>query len=394
MSFGNIPCLSGVGTWGTKCALFGRLLGFGEGLGWVWLIAAAHLFFYVLLALLFRRGMEKCAETLEQRPGSSILAAFLTMLLTPLVFLLLAITGIGIVVIPFLAAGLFFGGKFGRAVMHAWLGRIFTRHFGDSPFAHVAVAVLIGGVIISLLYCVPVLGFLTYFLIGTLGLGVVIYTLILGMKKEKTATPTPPAATTVAGLAPTVPPAIPPVLPATPGEAASIVAADTPVGAPIHGSPSPLSVLGSLPIRTATPPPTPVTAATLPRASFWLRMGALAIDLLLVGFTVMLVNSMLPHGFGIGFGGFLLVVAAYAAVLWKLRATTIGGIVCNLKVMRLDDRPLDWTMTIVRALSCFISMIVAGLGFIWIAIDDDHQSWHDKIAGTVVVRVPKGTPLI
>jgi uncharacterized RDD family membrane protein YckC len=29
------------------------------------------------------------------------------------------------------------------------------------------------------------------------------------------------------------------------------------------------------------------------------------------------------------------------------------------------------------------------LGFIWIAIDSDHQAWHDKIAGTVVVKVPK-----
>jgi uncharacterized RDD family membrane protein YckC len=39
-------------------------------------------------------------------------------------------------------------------------------------------------------------------------------------------------------------------------------------------------------------------------------------------------------------------------------------------------------------------MIVVGLGFIWIAIDDDKQSWHDKIAGTAVVRVPKGVSLL
>jgi uncharacterized RDD family membrane protein YckC len=37
---------------------------------------------------------------------------------------------------------------------------------------------------------------------------------------------------------------------------------------------------------------------------------------------------------------------------------------------------------------------VAGLGFFWIAIDDNSQAWHDKIAGTVVVRVPKGVPLV
>jgi uncharacterized RDD family membrane protein YckC len=35
-----------------------------------------------------------------------------------------------------------------------------------------------------------------------------------------------------------------------------------------------------------------------------------------------------------------------------------------------------------------------GLGFFWIAFDEGNQAWHDKIAGTVVVRVPKGVPLV
>jgi uncharacterized RDD family membrane protein YckC len=37
---------------------------------------------------------------------------------------------------------------------------------------------------------------------------------------------------------------------------------------------------------------------------------------------------------------------------------------------------------------------VAGLGFFWIAFDHERQAWHDKIAGTVVVRVPKTVPLV
>jgi uncharacterized RDD family membrane protein YckC len=91
---------------------------------------------------------------------------------------------------------------------------------------------------------------------------------------------------------------------------------------------------------------------------------------------------------------FLLILAAYGAVMWQLRGTTVGGSICHLKVVRLDDRPLDWTCAIVRALSCFLSLIVVGLGFLWVAFDDEKQSWHDKIAGTVVVQVPKGVALI
>jgi len=30
-----------------------------------------------------------------------------------------------------------------------------------------------------------------------------------------------------------------------------------------------------------------------------------------------------------------------------------------------------------------------GFGFIWVVFDDQRQSWHDKIAGTVVVRAKR-----
>ncbi|MFA5265913.1 MAG: RDD family protein [Opitutaceae bacterium] len=392
MSCGNIPHRGAIVNWVKKCLLFGRLLGFGEGLGWAWIVAGAHLVFYVLLALIFRSGMVKCAETLEQRPVRSIFTAFLAIILTPLVIVLLAITGIGALLIPFLAAGLFFAGWFGRAAMHAWFGRLVTRHFGDSPSAHIAVSVLVGGVIISLLYCVPVLGLCMHFLIGSLGLGMVITVLILNIQKERPATPFA-ASPAQAGS--------PPVSPTAPAAAVVPNFAST---MPLHGSPSPTAVLGSLPIFSAAPtpppPPLPTPASALPRAGFWQRMGALGVDVVLCGILTFLIGSLLHAvpflriGSGIGFSGFLLLLTTYGAVMWKLRGTTIGGIIFQLKIVRLDERPLDWMTAIVRSLSCFLSLVVAGLGFIWIALDHEGQSWHDKIAGTVVVCPPKGPSLV
>jgi uncharacterized RDD family membrane protein YckC len=115
-------------------------------------------------------------------------------------------------------------------------------------------------------------------------------------------------------------------------------------------------------------------------------MAALLLDVLLVGFATSVLHPILHLH--------LLVLAAYGAVMWKLRGSTIGGIVFDLRVVRLDGRELDWETAIIRALSCFLSLAVAGLGFFWIAFDDAHQAWHDKIAGTVVVRVAKGVPLV
>jgi len=47
-----------------------------------------------------------------------------------------------------------------------------------------------------------------------------------------------------------------------------------------------------------------------------------------------------------------------------------------------------------RALACLLSLVVACLGFFWIAFDSEKQGWHDKIAGTYVVKLPKGTSLV
>jgi uncharacterized RDD family membrane protein YckC len=90
----------------------------------------------------------------------------------------------------------------------------------------------------------------------------------------------------------------------------------------------------------------------------------------------------------------LLWVAVYGAVMWALKGTTIGGSICGLHLVRLDGKPVDWGTAIMRALGCFLSLVVGGLGFIWIAFDKDQQAWHDKVAGTVVVRTPKGTPIV
>jgi uncharacterized RDD family membrane protein YckC len=48
----------------------------------------------------------------------------------------------------------------------------------------------------------------------------------------------------------------------------------------------------------------------------------------------------------------------------------------------------------VRVLACILSPAVAGLSFIWIAFDAQRQAWHDKIAGTVVVRAPGSAGLL
>ena len=360
----------GLRTWIHQCLFYGRPLALAHGLGWAWGLAFTFLALYAALALLFREGLTRCVQTFEAQPGQSVLAALIAMLLTPVVVVLLCITVVGIAAVPFVIFGLFCAGLFGKAVMLAWIGGRVTGKQNVGPMSHPAVAVLIGGLLVLVLYLIPVLGFLVYKLLGLLGLGAVVYTLIVALRTrqanrggERTAAATmntPGASTdsTASGAAT--------------ASAAGAAAAPGPEG----------------PAPATEPPanePPPAYTAALPRAGFWVRMGALLIDAILVGF---LLGVLHEHHLE------LVVLAAYGAVMWKLRGSTVGGIVLDLRVVRLDGREIEWETAIVRALGCFLSLAVAGLGFIWIAFDHNRQAWHDKIAGTVVVRVAKGLPLL
>ena len=376
-------------TWIRHCLLYGRPLSLAPGLGWAWGLALTFLALYAALALLFREGLTRCVQTFETQPGQSVLAALIAMLLTPVLVVLLCITVIGIPAVPFVLLALFCVALFGKAVMLAWVGRRVAGRHDAGPLSHPAVAVLIGGALVLVLYLVPVLGFLVYKLLGVLGLGAVVYTVILAARAHQAARTAPGGAGGAAARPPGAGPAMSGAAPSASGpamsDAASSGAAPTMSDAPPSSAAGAAGAPGANAARSAAAQTPPVTAA-LPRAGFWIRMVALLLDIFLVGVLI----GVLHHSHDLE----LVVLAAYGAMMWKLRGATVGGIVFDLQVVRLDGREIDWETAIVRALSCFLSLAVAGLGFIWIAFDGNHQAWHDKIAGTVVVRVAKSPPLL
>jgi uncharacterized RDD family membrane protein YckC len=370
------PDLARYRGWIRECLLYARPLAFSKQVGWAWALATAFLVFYLGLAWFGRGAVDKCLLTLSERPGRTLLATILTLLLTPLLLALVSITVVGLFVLPLLLLAMFIAGLFGRTVLLAAIGRGLLRPFGGAPSLLVSVA--LGGVTVMLLYTVPVAGFLLWKFLGAFGFGLVVYTLILNSRSERPA----PAGPVAPPLAP--PPLVPPEVTMPPVAMQAAASSGTDPVSPGDVA-APALVLAAAP-RPAPAPGLAAPASALARAGFWRRIFALALDALLVA----LILTTIPRGDRV----FLPLLAVYAACLWRLRGTTIGGIILGLKVVRLDDRPMDWTTAVVRALACFLSLVVVFLGFIWVAFDPEKQSWHDKIAGTIVVRVPRGLSLI
>jgi uncharacterized RDD family membrane protein YckC len=132
-------------------------------------------------------------------------------------------------------------------------------------------------------------------------------------------------------------------------------------------------------------------------AGFWVRFGAVLIDAaLLMVITVPLIVWI--SGVGYSFNGKLIagpadflinwVAPAIGTVLfWRIWQATPGKAMLSLRVVDADSgKRLSVGQAAVRYLCYIISMLPLCLGFIWVAFDRKKQGWHDKIAGTVVVR--------
>lgn len=130
---------------------------------------------------------------------------------------------------------------------------------------------------------------------------------------------------------------------------------------------------------------------------FWPRVGASVIDTILIG---VIVWPLLTAFYGESYWtsdsfiqgpmDFLLswVFPAVAVVLfWIARQASPGKMAISAKIVdaKTGGAPSAGQF-IGRYLAYYLSGIPLCLGFLWVVFDDRKQGWHDKLAGTVVVR--------
>ena len=138
-------------------------------------------------------------------------------------------------------------------------------------------------------------------------------------------------------------------------------------------------------------------------AGLWVRVGATIIDTLLIMavLTPLLVAiygwayfDATNTGFFAGPADFLLSYIAPAVaviVFWIYRQATPGKMALSIRIVDATTGSAPSTGRCVgRYFAYFVSIFPLGLGLIWVAFDKRKQGWHDKLAGTVVIRSEKG----
>ena len=141
-------------------------------------------------------------------------------------------------------------------------------------------------------------------------------------------------------------------------------------------------------------------------AGFWIRVGAAIVDtILLLIITIPLLVAIygwayfdpFQTGFIAGPADILInyVLPAVAVILfWHYAQATPGKMAISAKIVDAETGAKPSTGQLIgRYLGYFVAIIPLGLGIIWVAIDRRKQGWHDKLAGTVVVRNPRPEPV-
>jgi uncharacterized RDD family membrane protein YckC len=352
--------MNAVMTYLTRGLMWGRVI--VPSLAWVWAFVAMFFVIYLAVNLLANGPVSTATDALEERTLTAFGTGLLALLVLGPVSFLLAISVVGLPVIPVLHVAVLAAAIVGKVAIFRWLGR---RAWTDdsSPF-YPMITFAIGFLIVSLIYMVPILGLAAFALFSVLGLGAASLALVVAYRREQPPAPTAPVAP---------PPPIPPT--ASVGDQTGLTgASEVPV--------LPMATVPAVPAVPAVPPGSAEVSA-LPRGAFRDRLAAFVLDVILV---VLVVQVAWPFR---GNRAFFLALLAYHIGFWAWKHTTVGGIICQLRIVRMDGVPLTVADAFIRGLSAIFSVVVLGLGFFWVLRDPERQSWHDKIAGTYVVKVPR-----
>jgi uncharacterized RDD family membrane protein YckC len=367
--------LRGIVPWLTYGLLLARPI--VPWLGWVWAVALVFFLVNLLLNFVFDAPVRAAATTLRATPLSAFMTGLLVMLLAGPVCVLLAVSVIGIAVIPFVLCALLLGAVLGKVGFARWIGMTVIRQDEPENRAQSLRSFLIGSVIMGIAYMIPVLGMVTWIMGGIFGLGASTLAFFSAYRREN---PRPPKKSKVPPVDPASA-APPPFEPAGDPSPAMMASTVPPLGAeePLYAA--------VVPPPEAAAPPIASELVMLPRAAFLERLAAFALDVVLI---IMLVNIFDFDNDWEGKG--LLLALIYHVGFWTWKGTTLGGIICQLRLVRIDGAMLRFADALIRGLTGIFSLAVIGLGFLWILRDPDRQAWHDRVAGTFVVKVPRNWP--
>jgi uncharacterized RDD family membrane protein YckC len=134
----------------------------------------------------------------------------------------------------------------------------------------------------------------------------------------------------------------------------------------------------------------------LPASRLLRRLAAGCYDLLIVAGILMLTSLVViiarrggavPAG-NVAYRAFLAAqAAAYFIGFWCHGGQTPGMRTWRIRVQLVQGGPLSIAVAALRFAAAVLSAAPAGIGFLWMLVDPECRTWHDRLSGTRVVSL-------
>ncbi|MGE5670589.1 MAG: RDD family protein, partial [Fibrobacterota bacterium] len=311
------------------CIFKGRFIALS--LPWTLWILAGYIALMFVCAILFHSTFVKSIEIVNHKVLTALLIGILTPVAVGPVFVALSISFIGIPAIPAVILTLQGAMLIGIFAINAHTGKHLLSLFGSNAALPPIVFALIGSVLYGALMLLPFVGGFIMVVLTTVGTGagvLAIFSFVKTLKYTKCMSGT----TTVPGHANNNPVQ-------TIDDAGMVVPAQE--------------------VSAARSPLQSTESAMTGNATFLQRLGAAIIDTMLVfivfGMITKPVISLLHQAHdSVGSLGMIMLLAYFTA-MWTWKQTTVGMIVFRLKVYRMDNTPLTFSIAVIRALGLLLS---------------------------------------
>ena len=134
-------------------------------------------------------------------------------------------------------------------------------------------------------------------------------------------------------------------------------------------------------------------AETLSTPGFWRRLAAQLYDAVLLAAILMIANAFLflftdsetlkahsmLHRIYLSSVSFL-----FYGWFWTHGGQTLGLRAWKIKVLTFHQKPISWTEALIRFISAIVSLGCVGLGFLWIFMNKNKHTWHDRVSKTAL----------
>ena len=127
------------------------------------------------------------------------------------------------------------------------------------------------------------------------------------------------------------------------------------------------------------------------------RLAAIFYDLVLISALIFILLlpwvNLMGNGKLITKIGMLIIIFSlpigFYLFFWNKEGKTLGMMAWRLQLRSSNKQAFTIKQLLIRYIGAWVSLLCLGLGYLWVLVDKDQMTWHDRLSKTELILIPK-----